>query len=425
MTVDEETHAAPLPTSGAWAALATRLATEADWRARVIGEITDAIVREVPELGRDAELTAATRDSVDDNARIFVTMVERGLDPGAAELPALAGAFTRLLVHRGVPAEALTHTYRVAHGVFWRTWVRELRAAIPDPTELATALEQGAGYMFAFIDALSAAARRAYAEERERWVRSADAVRAQTIRELVDGLPVDAEAASRRLRYGLDREHAAVVAWSPDGAAAAPGALDPLVRELLAPLGGGTPLTTPLGHGLVAAWTAARGGIDPDALRTLAVPPAPRSGDAPAILVAVGTPARGAAGFRVAHLEAMHARRVAQLTGAAPGTVTHYADVAVPALASADPEHARRFAHAQLGPLLGDDAESARLLETLAAYLEEHASPRRAAVRLGVHENTVAARIRTAETRLGRPLAGRATELLLALRLAPVVRGDA
>jgi DNA-binding PucR family transcriptional regulator len=77
----------------------------------------------------------------------------------------------------------------------------------------------------------------------------------------------------------------------------------------------------------------------------------------------------------------------------------------------------------QLGPLLGDDRESARLLETLAAYLEEHASPRHAAVRLGVHENTVAARIRTAEARLARPLRGRTTELLVALRLAPLVRG--
>ena len=121
----------------------------------------------------------------------------------------------------------------------------------------------------------------------------------------------------------------------------------------------------------------------------------------------------------------MHARRVAQLLLARPGSVTHYADVAVTALASGDQEQARRFAEDQLGPLLGGDRESVRLAATLAAYLEEHASPRRAAARLGVHENTVAARIRTIEERLDRPIAGRVTELLLALRLAPAVAGPA
>jgi DNA-binding PucR family transcriptional regulator len=386
----------------------------------VIEEISDAIVRDLPAFGKDSELAAAVRDSVDDNARLFIAMVERGVDPSAAEPPAMANAFVRLVVHRGIPVEALAQTYRTAHGAFWRTWVTELRGAISDPTELATALEQGSGYMFEFIDTLTAAAQRLYAEERARWIRSADAVRAQTIRELLDGLPVDAAAAGRRLRHALDREHLAVVAWSTAGGVGA-ASLEPAVRDLLAPLGAGPPLTTVLGTGLLAGWVGSRNGFDPEDVEGL------RLGGAPArelgAIVAAGTPARGVDGFRLAHLEAMHARRVAQLELAPPGSVIHYASVAVTALASADQEQARRFVEQQLGPILGDDRESARLLETLAAYLEEHASPRHAAVRLGVHENTVAARIRTAEARLARPLRGRTTELLVALRLAPLVRG--
>lgn len=402
-----------------WAALAARLSTETAWRRRVIEEITNAIVRELPVFGRDSELAAAVRDSVDDNARLFIAMVERGLEPAVAEPPAMAIAFVRLVVHRGIPVEALTQTYRIAHGAFWRTWVSELRAAIPDPTALATALEQGSGYMFTFIDALTAGAQRLYADERSRWVRSADAVRAQTIRELLDGLPVDAEAAGRRLRHALDREHLAVVAWSTSGGVGA-AALEPVVRELLAPLGGAA-LTTALGTGLLAGWVGSRNGFAADAVARLAV--AGPAADELGAIVAVGTPARGPDGFRSAHLEAMQARRVAQLQLAHPGVVVHYEAIAVAALASADQEQARRFVEKQLGPLLGDDRESRRLTETLQAYLEEHASPRHAAVRLGVHENTVAARVRAVEARLDRPLRGRTTELLVALRLAPLVRG--
>lgn len=408
------------PASTAWAALASRLSTETAWRRRVIEEITDAIVRDLPAFGRDSELAAAVRDSVDDNARLFISMVERGVDPTASELPVMAKAFVRMVVHRGIPVEALTQTYRTAHGAFWRTWVAELRGAIADPTELATALEQGSGYMFEFIDTLSAAAQRLYAEERARWVRSADAMRAQTIRELLDGLPVDAAAAGRRLRHALDREHLAVVAWSTgEGIGAA--ALEPAVRELLGPLDAGQPLTTVLGTGLLAGWVGSRNGFDPADLEALRLGPDPAR--ELGVIVGVGTPARGVDGFRLAHLEAMHARRVAQLELAPPGTVVHYVSVAVAALASADQEQARRFVEGQLGGLLGTDRESTRLLETVAAYLEEHASPRHAAARLGVHENTVAARVRTAEARLGRPLRGRTTELLVALRLAPLVRG--
>lgn len=433
-------------TADGWTTLAARLAAETAWRRRVIEEITDAIVRELPELGHDSELTTAVRDSVDDNSRLFMTMVERGLDPATAEPPAMAIAFVRLLVHRGVPVESLTQTYRIAHGAFWRTWVVELRASIADPTALATALEQGSGYMFAFIDALTAGAQRLYAEERARWVRSADAVRAQTVRGLLDGLPVDSAAAGRRLHYDLDREHLAFVAWSADEEPLPVAALEPALARLVAPLRAGAPLCTPLGNGLLAGWIGSRNGFAGDQVAGLrldagasAARRGPRAGDddqrgrsseraaavagPPGLLVAVGTPSRGVAGFRIAHLEAMHARRVAQLLLAQPGSVTHYGEVAVTALASGDQEQARRFAEDQLGPLLGGDRESVRLAATLAAYLEEHASPRRAAARLGVHENTVAARIRTIEERLDRPIAGRVTELLLALRLAPAVAG--
>src|SRR5690606_27905269 len=98
-------------------------------------------------------------------------------------------------------------------------------------------------------------------------------------------------------------------------------------------------------------------------------------------------------------------------------------DVAVTALATADHEQARRFVHAQLGPLAAGTPRARRLAATLETYLEERSSPRRTALRLGIHENTAAARVRAAQDALPGPIEGQVTELLLALRLAPVVRG--
>jgi DNA-binding PucR family transcriptional regulator len=58
-----------------------------------------------------------------------------------------------------------------------------------------------------------------------------------------------------------------------------------------------------------------------------------------------------------------------------------------------------------------------RLSATLRVYLEEQASPRRTAARLGVHENTVKARMRTVEELLAHPPTERPPEIRVALRL--------
>jgi DNA-binding PucR family transcriptional regulator len=97
--------------------------------------------------------------------------------------------------------------------------------------------------------------------------------------------------------------------------------------------------------------------------------------------------------------------------------VTLYEHVALTALASADLNHARDFVSAELGPLAAGDESTRRLAETLTVYLEERSSPKRAAKRLGVHENTIPNRIRAAQALLDRPIDERVPELLVALRL--------
>jgi DNA-binding PucR family transcriptional regulator len=88
-------------------------------------------------------------------------------------------------------------------------------------------------------------------------------------------------------------------------------------------------------------------------------------------------------------------------------------------------ELARRFVASELGPLAEQDDDTQRLAATLRVYLEEHASPRRAAQRLGVHENTIKGRVRAINELLGYPAGERVGELLVALRLARLTSRDA
>ena len=192
------------------------------------------------------------------------------------------------------------------------------------------------------------------------------------------------------------------------------GALELQAAKLAAELGSAGPLLVPLGGHVVAAWIGSRGQL----------PTPPSSLQGAATLAAFGRPGSGVEGFCRSHREALGARRVAQLAGRRPGTVTPFADVALTALASADERAARDFVMAELGPLAADDEDTRRLAATLRAYLEERSSPRRTAQRLGVHENTINSRVRAIEELRGRPADERVAETLVALRLARVIVRD-
>ena len=144
----------------------------------------------------------------------------------------------------------------------------------------------------------------------------------------------------------------------------------------------------------------------------------------PDVLAGFGSPGHGVPGFCRSHRDAMHARRVAQLTRRRPGSVTPYDDVALASLASADVGHAKEFVATELGQLAADDDHSRRLTATLRVYLEENMSPLRAAQRLGVHENTITNRIRTVQELLPHPIEHRSPELQVALRLLRLGQED-
>jgi DNA-binding PucR family transcriptional regulator len=140
--------------------------------------------------------------------------------------------------------------------------------------------------------------------------------------------------------------------------------------------------------------------------------------------IAIGRLGRGLDGFRRTHQEALLAKRVASLSERPSLAAVSFGNVALESLLTADVDEARRFVHAELGPLMEDSDASRRLASTLEVFLQEESSFVRTARRLGIHENTVAYRVRRAEELLGHRAAERQLELRAALRLAAFVRGE-
>jgi DNA-binding PucR family transcriptional regulator len=400
--------------------LVIRFIEDPDWLPSVSRDITDAIHAELPDLDADPELRGSTYASTDNVLRLLVDLSRSSLPPQEAVLPPAAVDYAREFVRRGLPLDSLLRAYHIGQATFFARWSERAHADISDAGELAEAIELGAKWTFEYVAALSGGLARRYAEERERWVRSAAALRAQVVDALLSGETVDIDASSRRLGYELDRDHLAFVVWSDawtDRGEQALAMLERAALEIVGLLGTTGPLLVTRAQLCVSGWVGWRG------KRRIKSEPVRLDRRAfPEVLVGFGSPGHGISGFCRSHREAMYARRVAQLTHRRAGSITRYDDVALAALASADVEHAREFVATELGPLAAGDDHSRRLTATLRVYLEENMSPLRAAHRLGVHENTITNRIRAAQELLPHPIERRSPELQVALRLLTVAQ---
>jgi hypothetical protein len=395
--------------------LVLRFTEDPDWLPSVSRDITDAIHAELPDIDADPELRGSTYASTDNVLRLLVDLIRSGLPPQEALPPPAAVEYAREFVRRGLPLDSLLRAYHIGQATFFARWCERARATVGDPGELAEAIELGAKWTFEYVETLSGGLARRYAEERERWVRSAAALKAQVVDALLSGEAVDIDASSRRLGYEIDRDHQAFVVWSDawaDGGEQALAMLERAALEIVGLLGAVGPLVVPRARLCVLGWVGWRGE------RPLKAEPVRLDRQAfPDVLAGFGSPGHGVVGFCRSHREAMYARRVAQLTHRRPGSTTRYDDVALAALASADVEHAREFVATELGQLAASDDHSRRLTATLRVYLEENMSPLRAAHRLGVHENTITNRIRAAQELIPHQIEHRSPELQVALRL--------
>lgn len=304
-------------------------------------------------------------------------------------------ASARMAARNGFPLTGVMQSYRTGHAVQWDAWHDAVDGLGLAPEQRRAVLDRGSSFLFEYADRCSKWAAQEYTAARESLLRSTEQRRTQAVRDLLAGQ--DAEAG--HLDYPVDADHLAAVAWGRN----AEQALDVLAAELE-----GKFLKVAVGEDRCWGWLAAEsweGGLR----RTLAkvIPPDPAK-------LAIGGPASGVEGFRIAHDQAEQARRIGERRQDA---VTLYQDVGMVALAVQDERRARGFVEHELGGLSGDDARSKILRHTLRTYLGTGQNASSAAALLDVHERTIANRIKAIEERLGLSVATRSSELDTALRL--------
>lgn len=406
-----------------WSTVLQPAAVELADRATELADAVTAYTSErLPDLPANAEGMEANRASTEVSIRIFAEVLRSGADPAdAVSLGTATLDYARDGAQHGIPLTILLRSYRLGHAATSQHLNAILANHAADQAELNLATELCSAWLFAYVDAALCLVEEVYAEERERWVRSAAASQAETIGTILAGHPIDIDVAGRRLRHELDRVHVGAIAWldAHEEGRDTLALLEAAVRDIAATIGSRRVLLHPLGILSVAAWVSASSAIPARTLDELRL----RTAAAHGVRVAVGEPARGIAGFRASHLEALEAQRIARLADCPAGSVTRFSDVSLCSLATADLDQARAFVERELGPLRAADETTRRLAATVRTYLDENGSRGRTAKRLTIHENTVAYRIRQAEELLGRSVDKRTLELRVALALADLV-GD-
>ncbi|MEA2347177.1 MAG: hypothetical protein QOG62_964 [Thermoleophilaceae bacterium] len=386
--------------------------------APTILECCAVIEREQPEL-RDEELSRALFASAEANLTEIFTMLRDGIPVEQTVAPRGAIALAGVMVRRDQPLASLLRAYRIGMQFLCQFWNTELNIRATDQAVLADALDQWNDFLFDYVDRVAEAVTVEYAAARERWARSAAALKAETALEILAGESIDPDAGSRRLGYELRRGHLGFVLWGhvpEDG--------DDLMRELetaalgiARDLGCSRPLLIPRGRAELWLWSGCEEGVSEDTLAGLAARHLAGHG----IAAASGRTCADVEGFRHSHEEAIHAQQIARLAGSRIGCLTRYGTVAVESLLMADPERAAEFARRELGELAGDDDSSARLRATTAVFFECGLKLATTARRLGIHQNTVTYRIHRVEDMLGHGISERRFELEAALKVFPLV----
>ena len=332
--------------------------------AAISDRVASAIAAEVPEV-RDAppELQAAIREAGEAEMLASINALLQNLPTEQIAPSAQASRTTRAMARARLPLTAILRTYRIGWPIAWQAWAEAVRRAVPERDQEAV-LDEGSVYMIKWMDRVSELAVHEYEAERDRLTHAASAARTELVELLLAGVRADPEAARRTLGYALDRGHVAIVLWTR--ADPAEDVLKHPERAARAMAGDGRPLLLPVGTRTLWAWM--------HELSSTEVPDDVHG--------AVGEAAEGQAGFRRSHLDAIEARRVAGLLGTAPGTITHFSEVAVISLATQDVGRARSFVERVLGELAGGGEGEARLRETLSVHFAARWNHRETARRL-------------------------------------------
>jgi hypothetical protein len=318
------------------------------------------------------------------------------LESGERRAPAVPSALlaqARLDARDGVALETVLRRYFAGTSLFGDFLVKEAeQVGVP-----ASLLPLLLGAQATICDRLIATASAEHAREVTNRPTSLAERRRECAKALLAGQLVD----PADLGYELGGHHLALIGKGED----APEA----IRELAGTLGRRVLVLLEEEDQASACWL---GGERPlaaqvaaEALERIA------AGD---LLVSVGEPGEGLAGWRLSHRQAKVALAIAERRGTG---VVRYADVILVASIARDDLAVASLRQLLLQPLAESRDGGAVARETLRAYFAAERNVSSTAAALGVNRRTVSNRLRAIEDRLGRPLREIATELEIALRI--------
>ena len=381
--------------------------------AAVSEDVYEVILREIPELYDDKAVLDLLTSSVHSNVGTCLQIMQHQIDLSAVQAPAAAVEYARRRAQRGTSLTALLRAYRIGHACF-SDWLFKELARQADDGQMISAATLGMSRIVAgYVDQTSEEIVAAYTRERESWLRNRSAARAARIRDLLSGQRINVSATEATLGYRLRQYHVGLVCWAGDAAGTADeiSRLEHAISHVAAQAAcSGDPVFLPRDESSAWAWlplgirdtfdaaTASTSGVDGD------------------IHFAFGDAARGTAGFRLTHQQAIAAQAVALAAGSPAPRVVAFGEVAPVAMMLRSSDLLRAWVLATLAGLAADDEHHARLRDTLLVFLQTGGSYKTTAERLVLHKNTVQYRIRRAEESLGRPVGENQHDVELALR---------
>jgi hypothetical protein len=345
-----------------------------------------------PRQVADARYAEALKASVGAAIDLRFAVLEDG-ERRASPLPPLLLGQARLDARVGISLDTVLRRYFAGATLFGDFLAEEAdRHEVANPT-----LRRLLGEQATLGDRLLAAVSVEYSRESEGRLTSSSERRRECVKSLLAGELVD----HSKLGYDLDAHHVALMAKGPTAGETMNALAEALDRRLLAVCREEEPIW--------ACWLGGRGPLSIE--RTLqALGEVPLDG----VLVSVGEPGEGMAGWRFSHRQAKAALPIAERRREA---IVRYSDVALLASVLGDDLLAASLRRLYLDPLerARDRGETARA--TLCAYFAAERNISSTAAALGVDRRTVSNRVHAIEALYGRPLKDVAAELETALQL--------
>ena len=386
MTVTENGHVRSLDGR---ADLAGRLrARSSEIEESIFARVRDTVLD--PADNGDAEYVAGLRAAVTAVVDYGLTGIEQG-EEGAGPIPSVAVAQAQRAARGGVGLETVLLRYAAGHRLMSDFVVTE---ADHFPSHALRQVLDTQGLLF---ERLVAAISTEYKREVQRAGRSPEQRRAERVRRLLAGEPLDtAELGLRLRRLAPRRDRNGHTGTGdrrrPDSRLRSPA------HDRVAWRGDGVGVVRAGGEGRRSRILE----------RQL---PAKRD---VCVLLAVGELGSGIEGWRLTRHQAQEALLVALHR---PRRLTRYAEDMLLAAALRDKTLARSLKELYLSPLAGERDGGSVSRETLRAYFTAGRNAATAAHRLGVDRHTIERRLHTIEERLGCLLHTCQPELEVALRL--------